>query len=83
MVDSEIQLIHTVITIRQSLSWELTAPLRLIHRMLPQRRRIIAANQASDILGSGLDGSGSTLDSQSAAAAWSAHDHSDAEEKSK
>ncbi len=83
IVDSEPQLIQTVITIRQSLSWELTAPLRLIHRMLPQRRRIIAANQASDILGSGLDGSGSTLDSQSAAAAWSAHDHSDAEEKSK
>jgi len=80
---SEPDMLGTVITIRQSLSWELTAPLRLIHRMLPQRRRIMAANQAPDILGSGLDGSGSTLDSQSAAAAKSAQDLTDVKEKTK
>jgi len=39
IVDSKPQLIQTVITIHQSLSWELTAPLRVIYRMLPSRER--------------------------------------------
>ncbi len=34
----EVDALHTILTIRQSLSWELTAPLRLIHRVLPLRR---------------------------------------------
>ena len=36
---SESQVIQTIVTIRQSLSWELTVPLRLIYRILPHRRR--------------------------------------------
>ncbi len=39
ILGSEPQLIQTVITIRQSVSWELTAPLRLISRILRPRRR--------------------------------------------
>jgi hypothetical protein len=76
-------MLATIITIRQSWSWKLTAPLRLIHRMLSGRRDIMTANLAPDIRGSDLDGSGSTLDSQSAAATRSAQDHSDAKEKPK
>ena len=83
ILHSELEAIQTVITIRQSLSWELTAPLRLIYRMLPRRRRIRAANLAANILGPDLVESGSTLDSQSAAAARSAQDHSDAKEKAR
>ena len=43
ILHSEPQAIQTVITIRQSLSWELTAPLRLIYRILPRRRRFTPA----------------------------------------
>ncbi len=39
IVDSKPQLIQAVITIRESLSWELTAPLRVIYRMLPSQER--------------------------------------------
>jgi hypothetical protein len=37
----EVDALHTILTIRQSLSWELTAPLRLIHRVLPHRRPVL------------------------------------------
>ncbi|HLM81613.1 MAG TPA: hypothetical protein VK302_13415 [Terriglobales bacterium] len=80
---SDADTLATIIKIRQSLSWELTAPLRLIHWILPRRRHLLAANLAPDILGSEMDESGSTLDSQSAAATRSAQDHSDAKEKPK
>jgi len=36
---SEPQLIQTIVTIRQSLSWELTTPLRLFYRIFPRGRR--------------------------------------------
>jgi hypothetical protein len=80
---SEPEMLATIIAIRQSLSWELTAPLRLIHRILPRRRRLMAANLAPDILGSDLDGPGSALDSNLAAAVSSAQDHRDAIENPK
>ncbi|MGO9607165.1 MAG: glycosyltransferase [Candidatus Binataceae bacterium] len=37
--DSAPETIRIVIKVRQSLSWELTTPLRLIYRILPRRRR--------------------------------------------
>jgi glycosyltransferase involved in cell wall biosynthesis len=41
--------LRIVITIRQSLSWEFTAPLRIVHRILSQlRRSSIAGNRNSD-----------------------------------
>ncbi|MGO9453462.1 MAG: glycosyltransferase [Candidatus Binataceae bacterium] len=39
ILDFEPEVFDTVITIRQSVSWELTAPLRLIYRFLRPRRR--------------------------------------------
>ena len=44
---SESQVIQTLNTLRQSLSWELTAPLRLIYRILPHRRRFRPAGVSS------------------------------------
>jgi O-antigen biosynthesis protein len=42
---SELEAIKTIVTIRQSLSWELTAPLRLFHRFLaPHSRSAVAAD---------------------------------------
>ncbi len=45
ILHSEPHAIQTLITIRQSLSWELTAPLRLIYRMLSRRRRATAPSK--------------------------------------
>ncbi|MGO9451710.1 MAG: hypothetical protein ACLQDV_11815 [Candidatus Binataceae bacterium] len=44
---SESQAIQTVVMIRQSLSWELTFPLRLIYRILPHRRRVTPSGVSS------------------------------------
>jgi GT2 family glycosyltransferase len=41
---SESEPLRTIIAIRQSISWELLAPVRLIHRILPRRRRSAAAH---------------------------------------
>ena len=38
LLDADSQVIQTIITIRQSLSWELTTPLRLIHRSFAPHR---------------------------------------------
>jgi glycosyltransferase involved in cell wall biosynthesis len=40
---SEADALRTIITIRQSWSWELTAPLRLVHKILARRRRLTPA----------------------------------------
>ncbi len=45
---SELQAIQTIVSIRQSLSWELTAPLRLIHRLFARHSR--SAVPAADTL---------------------------------
>ena len=63
-LDSEPQLIQTVITIRQSLSWELTAPLRLIYRILPRRRRFTPAGASPMVQQVGQVADEGLLDSQ-------------------
>lgn len=44
---SAAEALQTVVTIRQSLSWELTAPLRIVHRILsPFRRSAVGGGQS-------------------------------------
>jgi len=40
--------LRTIIIIRQSLSWELTAPLRLIHRMFHRRQHVTETSRVSN-----------------------------------
>ncbi|MGO9265926.1 MAG: methyltransferase domain-containing protein [Candidatus Binataceae bacterium] len=47
---SEADAFPTVIAIRQSVSWEVTAPLRLIHRMLPRRSRRVTIGEPPQLV---------------------------------
>jgi len=44
---SQTEAIQTIVTIRQSLCWELTAPLRLVYRLLPRGQREAPAKRVA------------------------------------